>query len=152
MHKGEKFKYVILPEKGLIIDSCIGDISFYDIIKFQIHQSKDKNWNRDYNVLTDLRQAYMRIEDINIQTLSKFPLDLINKNTQRKSVHLTNNPNHIVFHTLLNLLKIGDVAVDLKAFSTIDAALLWLDIDLGEKDYINSILIQLLKNRKLIGE
>ncbi len=152
MYKGEKFKYLILPDKNLIINSCIGDISFDDIIKFQMLQSKDKNWNRNFNVLTDLRHANMNIKDINIPTLSKFPLDLINKNLRRKSANLTNNPNHLVFHSLLEIFKAEDVAVDLKAFSTLDAALLWLGIDLRDKENINSTLIQLLKNRKIMGE
>ena len=54
-------KYGIYKNLKLVIEYFEGNIYLYDIINLKTQQSKNKDYNRNYNVIADFRKAELKI-------------------------------------------------------------------------------------------
>lgn len=133
------FKYFIIPELKLIVECWIGKFSFYEILEFKNMESTDPEWKDYYHVLADDRQTNFRIEGLLEDASKYFPMSkkFIKK---RKTAILTSLPHQVATTMLLNIYKHPDAQVELNIFSTVLAALKWLDINADELARIEMIL------------
>ena len=139
----KKFKYHIFPEYNLIVEFWQGEFSFKEIIEFKNIEASDPDWKDYYNVLADDRLSIKKIDfplnsddkkDINDLSLSQ---KFIKK---RKSALLTSKPSQVVISELLKQHKGPEALVQIEIFSTVEAALDWLQIDLREFNKINTVI------------
>ena len=145
MNKQSNFKYKILPRLNLIVDSYFGNLTIDEILLYKSNQTKDPLWNPGYNTLADMRNSNTIIDEDEIERLSKYQVSDNRWSEKRQTASLTDEANHIVFEELFNMLKPKDSKVLVRAFSTLDAAILWLGIDKSEKPCINEVLNELNK-------
>lgn len=143
----EPIKYYIIPELELVIECWFGEITCEKIVSCRVKQSEDSNWDINYKTLCDTRMAHFPDAEAEVQKIIQY----VEKNRKwagkRITVHLTDSPSHVVFQTLMNIYKPRDFKNILGAFSTLDPALQWLNIDLKESSRIEKILLSLKKNR-----
>lgn len=143
MDKSKRFKYRILPEHKLIIESWTGEFSIAEIIYFKTLETSDPKWKDHYNVLADDRQSIKRIGpeiEGDIDEYLKLSQKFLKKH---KAAILTSSPTQVVESTFMKLNKPLQALVQIETFSTIEGALQWLDINLKEIDKINEILKQM---------
>nr|WP_321405431.1 hypothetical protein [uncultured Carboxylicivirga sp.] len=143
------FKYHILSDLNLILESYSGEYEFKDIFECKRKEMQDPEWKDYYDVLGDIRKGKITLtsEDlINIHSYLKNHKEI---NARRKSAILTHLPNQVVFGTLLK--GYNDINMSLvipEVFSTIEAALSWLGINLSERERVEKLLYQLSKEEK----
>ena len=145
MDESKRFKFRILPEHKLIIESWTGEFSLKEIIDLKCIEAMDPNWKDYYDVLADDRYINILNEPIDKDNNIYLPLGqkFIKK---RKTAILTRLPDQVVAPTLLNMQKPSEALVEIEIFSTVEAALRWLGIDIIEIAKINRILDQLSKD------
>ena len=138
-----EFKYKIISELNLIIDCYSGILTLKDVLMFKGEQTKNSLWNPTYNTLADMRQSNIQFSEEEIQKLANYQITDERWSSERKTASLTNDAGHIVFETMFNLLKPKNSKVGVRAFSTLEASLNWLNIDLINMERISDILAEL---------
>lgn len=138
-----KLKYKILPEFNLIIDSYSGNLTTEEILFLKGEQTKDPLWDPTFNTLSDMRNSSTVLDEMSIKKLASYQVRDERWSHPRRTASLTNQTNQVVYETLFNLLKPKNSKVLVKAFSTIDAAMRWLDLDLQQKSLIENTLKKL---------
>ena len=136
-----QLEYLILPDKNLIIEYWGGHPVMDDYFEFKVRMSKDKDFDPQYNVLIDMRDAELNLQEIDIKNYMKF-LEK-NKNTinRRKAVHLTGSPNQVIT-SMLFIMNLKKVPIIVKTVSTIEAAVNFIDLTNEDVDVINDHINQ----------
>ncbi|MCK9304635.1 MAG: hypothetical protein PHP30_05320 [Bacteroidales bacterium] len=142
MKSHKRFRFKILPENQLIIENWSGEFNLKEILDFKNTELLEPEWNSSYNVLADDRDINIITDFINEDMNDYLPLSE-NFIKQRKTAVLTNSPSQVVAPTLMNLKKPSEALVNIEIFSTINAALAWLNIDPEESQKIYYILEEL---------
>ena len=137
-----EFKYYIITDLNLILECYIGEFKYKDIFESKMIEMSDPEWKNNYNVLADIRDSKFLISESEIKDLHKH-YDL---SVKRKSALLTNFPSHVVFGTFLKNYNIKESLILPEVFSTVEAALFWLDINLEENERVKEILNELSGN------
>jgi len=142
MENIKKFNYHILPDLRLIVECWIGDFSFEEIIQLKMTEIANPEWRDDYDVLADDRQSNKNIETVSDRTQnSDTNKQMFQK--RRKSAILTSKPKQVVTTILLKDSNPPGSPISVDVFSTIEAALQWLNINPKEKERINDVLDKL---------
>ncbi|HLN22099.1 MAG TPA: hypothetical protein VK213_13480 [Bacteroidales bacterium] len=132
-----------MPELNLIIRSFKGELTVSDIIQSSEIISKERDFLPTMNFLNDIQETEFQIKEEDIIEVINYYKTTSKVYARRKSVHLTKTPTQVIFGTLMNLYK-NETLVELSVVSTLDAALLKLDLPPGKK---TSIMDVLEKNR-----
>jgi len=144
MDKVKRFKYLILPELKLIVEHWTGEYSFDEILELKNQEASDSDWSDSFNVLADDRETNFRIEALLNENAKYFSLSqkFIKK---RKTALLTSLPKQVATSVLMQMYQHPEALVTVEIFSTVKAALRWLDVDITEWERINELLNQLKK-------
>ena len=141
----KKYRYRVLREQMLVIKYYSGNLSIKDLFEYVEITGDDSDYLPSMFVLNDLRDCYINIEgDAIIDFISKVR-ESPKVYAKRKIVFLTNNPNQVVFSTMLNMLK-KENFIDLYTVSTIGSAFKHLMISDGDFDLIHRTLDELKWN------
>jgi hypothetical protein len=136
------FKYLIIPDLNLIIESWIGNFNFDEILEQKKMESADPKWKDNYNVLADDRQTNFEI-NVLLNDNSKYLSLSQNFIKKRKTALLTSLPHQVVTSILLQMHKHPEALVELEVFSTVKAAINWLNIDIKELNRIDMLFNQM---------
>jgi len=136
-------KYKIIPELKLIIDCWNGELTFDKILTSKLEQVKDQKWNKSYSNISDIRNAEFSLTDDEAKKIIDYTKEDIRWQHKRKTAYLTKNPNQVVFQKLLELNISKDIPNNIEGFSTLNAALKWLNINMREIESIKKIIEEL---------
>ncbi len=136
----ETLKYQILPELNLIIDVWFGALTFDKILAAKLEQVKDPLWNQRYNNISDVRNALFSLSNEEAARIIDYTRQDTRWQYKRKTAYLTENPNQVVFEKILEMNKTQDIPNSMMSFSTLQAALRWLQIDAGEYERIDGVI------------
>ena len=151
MSEQKRYNYHILPELNLIIDSFSGTFTYDEIITCKINQAKDSLWRSDYNVLADIRNLKITYTEDIIRSYAKPKGRVTEIISKRKSAALTLTPDQVVFEFILQSNTSLDLGIEINFFSTLNAALSWLGIDVKHLSKLNRI-IDSLNDRMIDGK
>ncbi len=119
--------YKIIPDKRLIIEYFEGILTLDEILKFVRCIKMDKNFDTSFNSLIDLSDMEM---EVSAKEVEKY-VNYLKKNKSlmgnRKLAMITKTPEHVVIATLYKLLG-KDLPLNIKVFSTFEAAIRWLGV------------------------
>jgi hypothetical protein len=128
---GNYVNYKIISEKKLILEYYSGTIIVQDLIKQKFDISREKEYNADYNIIHDLRDAELLISEEEGKTFLNFLKSTTLPNKNRKVAHLTETAGQVTTTTLFTLLN--DIPnINIEVFSTLEAAVIWLDLSIDD--------------------
>ena len=138
---GSKYVYKILPEFRLIISCYSGKISEHEIISLKETIKGDKAYNKEYNILDDFSDTDFNITNDSFTRVLYWLKD--NYSADRNSAVLTRTPNQVA--NIMKFIAQKDVKLPMriKIFSTLIAALNWVEIPVNQTSEIEKILVEL---------
>lgn len=134
--------YIIVKEKKLIIEYYSGQIYINDFIKTHDEKSNDTDFNVNFNLLIDFRDAEIYLEEEEVLKLVKYHKNNKKLFGSRRAAHLTNTPNQVVAGFKFDIWN-NELPIAIKIFSTLEASLRWIGQDFKDMDEINSYLYKL---------
>jgi archaellum biogenesis ATPase FlaH len=103
-------------------------------------------YNPNYNIIVDFREFESFINASNIKSVSNYINFLKQFNIKSKVALLTTKPHQVIVSNILKELSIKSLTMDFEIFSTLKAAISYLDFSEEDFDFINKSLIELNKN------
>jgi len=114
--------YIIIHEKKLIIEYFSGKINLNTILELKHKESRDTNYNRNYNIIDDSRNAEFLLNTSDITNYINHIRNNELINGKRNAAYLTKTPNQVVIAALFDVLK-KELPINVGIVSTLDAAL-----------------------------
>jgi hypothetical protein len=136
-----KYKYKILPEFRLIISCYSGKISENEIISLKETIKGDKAYNKEYNILDDFSDTDFNITNESFTRVLYWLKD--NYSADRNSAVLTRTPNQVANIMKFKAQKDARLPMRIKIFSTLLAALNWVEVAVNQTSEIEKILEEL---------
>jgi len=140
--------YKIIKGLKLIVEYYSGPIYFDDFITIHDRKSNDKDFNLNYNLLIDFRDAEIHLEKEDILRLVDYHRDNNKLYGSRYAAHITKTPKQVVAGTMFDVLN-KQLPITIKVFSTVKASLIWLGV-FKDKSKIESYL-EALKNESYLN-
>lgn len=123
--------YIILKKESIIVEYHSGDINVNDFIDSRKIISADSEYNPNFDLILDYREANMEVAQNEIELFVDFFKNYSSILGKRKSAYLTTDPKQVVITSLFSS-AISDLDVRPKTFSTLKSVVHWLwekDID-----------------------
>ncbi len=130
------YKYLIISNLNLIIQFHQNDLTFEGIKKLKQTIINDSKYNPEYNVIIDLRLADVKMTPNELQRYGNWVQDILN-DTKKNMALLTSNPNQVTSATLYRLND-NFTNLNYEVFSTMEAALRHIDIDISNMQFIET--------------
>lgn len=134
--------YFILKERKLIIEYYSGKIYLNDFLKIHEKKSKDKDFNVNFNLLIDFRNAEILLSETDVLALVNFHKNNKKLFGKRKSAHLTQTPDQVLSGMHFDIFN-KELPIIIKIFSTLEASLRWLGLEIEDIEIIKSNLDKL---------
>lgn len=133
------YYHKIFKEIGLIVEFVTGKLIYEESLEFKRNLSQDKDFNSAYNFITILYSCELLYTEEEINKYKIF-LDQ-NKNIigKRRSALLTNSPEHVVFSHIYKE-ALSNFPMNFQIFTTINAALSWLQLPISYENIINNLI------------
>lgn len=131
--------YVILKEKKLIFEYYYGQIYLNDFIKIHESKSNEKDFNPNYNLLIDFRDAEIHLSKEDVLELVQFHKNNRKLFGTRYAAHITKTPEQVVAGTMFDILN-NELPVKIKIFSTLGASLDWVGLSIKDQNIIESYI------------
>ena len=131
MPEEKSLTYKIDLDNNLLTEIFVGNYDTNDVIAFQKKVFEDKRYNRPLNVLLDLRRStpQFSVNDLDNLVMNSLKFGHLSENI--KIAFLSDLPRHVVDSVIIeSIFKSNKVTAEAKAFSTIEAALDWLNVQL----------------------
>jgi len=125
--------YKILQEHKTVLQCINGDFYLSDLIALQDRLSNDQKYCPDYNVIADLVDANLIAEISDVDKYTEYIKNNPRMKGVRRVAYITSRPNEVVLSTLFSQ-QVKRLAISVNVFSTIEAALLWLEYPSQARD------------------
>jgi hypothetical protein len=122
-----RINYKIIPELQVAVEYYEGQLSLNDIIEFELREMENSEYSPKLNFIADFRNAELIASEGDVKKFIDFLKKTKGIVDQRKVALVTETPNQVVLTTLYALYT-SDMPVKNKVFSTLDAAMKWLEI------------------------
>ncbi len=139
-----KFKYVILSNKSLILEYYSGAFYGDELIELKKKVSRDKDYNSNYNVIHDFRDAEFLFGVDKIITYIRQIFDDSKMFGNRKSTMITSSPNQVVASSWFEMNK-QDLPISIKICSTFECAFSFVGLKTEDWVYVESFFNNLRK-------
>ena len=137
--------YLIVKEKKLIIEYYSGKIYLNDFIKIHDKKGNDKDFNINYNLLIDFRDAEIHLEKEDVFKLIDYHKNNKKLYGARHAAHITQTPSQVVAGVNFDRYN-KELPIKIKVFSTLEASLGWVGLEIKDKNIIESY-IDILKTQ-----
>ena len=121
--------YIILKKESVIVEYHSGDINVNDFIDSRKIISSDSEYNPNFDLILDYREANMIAGKDDIELFIEFFKNYPSILGRRKSGYITKDPKQVVVTTLFSS-GISDLDITPKTFSTLKSVVHWV----GNKD------------------
>jgi hypothetical protein len=129
MSEEKSLTYEIDLDNSLLTEIFVGNYDIDDVLGFQKKVYEDKRYNRPLNVLLDLRRSTPQFSVNELDSLVMDSLKFGNTSKDVKIAFLSGLPRHVVDSVIIeSIFKSKKVKAEAKAFSTLEAALDWLNV------------------------
>jgi len=150
----KKLDYRVLDENRLVIEVFSGKVELDDYISFKETEIHDNQYHLEYKHLVDLCDAIIISAGENIEDKVKKFVSAI-ENTpgffgNRKSALLANTPQQVTASMLYKLLN--ELPVPVETFTTLSAAIEWLELLYMNTKYIETIIFEMKKQGEAVGQ
>jgi|WetSurMetagenome_2_1015567.scaffolds.fasta_scaffold820282_1 hypothetical protein len=135
--------YIILSELKVMVECYKGQLNATDAINYKKSMHENPAFDPAFNIITDLRETEMNIKTENqVNQLRDFLDFLKDTPVQRKVALLTDKPNQAVLAHLFK--EFGkETLIEYEVFSTLAAAIKFVDLSPNYYDLINEALKKL---------
>ncbi|NJO90256.1 MAG: hypothetical protein HC831_15910 [Chloroflexia bacterium] len=120
--------FKLLPHEQLIIEYFSGPVSWYDLVEMKRREVAEPNYNPNFNVITDIREAIVNLDALD--DVESY-IDFLKSNQKsigtRKTAILTNNSEQVIHSELLRVMK-RDLPINIKTVSTYNAVFEWVEL------------------------
>ena len=124
----KKVFYKIFVEEKLIIEYFNGPVSWTDLVEMKRNEVAEPNYNPNYSVITDVREAILNLSDLdNVSQYIDFLKSNIKSIGNRRTAILTTNTEQVIFSELLKAMN-ENLPISLKTVSTYDGVFEWLQL------------------------
>ena len=134
--------YKIIPELGLIIECCIGNVDIPITIEMKKKEIEDPEFSASYNKIVDFRRFTSFISNTNIETINSL-IDFLeatnNKDNKIKVALLTDEPNQVVVSHILKT-RSKNLSIYFEVFSTLNAASVFVGLNYNETKSIEETI------------
>ena len=113
----------------IIFERINGVIKFDELIDFHKSIFSDSKYNKSYSIFSDIRDSVFELSESEKEALFNV-LSLSNPDNQR-CAFLTDTPKEVVSSELIKITMQHFSSINIKTFSTKDAAFSWLNIDIN---------------------
>ena len=117
--------YKIDKEKKLIIETWPEELTLENYKEVKLKEFSDPDFNKDFNILTDLRKVKMQFNEEIIKGIVDFMKIYSEKMQNRKSAIIADSPQ-LVAPSLFFGQKARNLSVKVSIFSTSEAAIKWI--------------------------
>jgi hypothetical protein len=129
MSEEKSLTYEIDLDNSLLTEIFVGNYDIDDVLGFQKKVYEDKRYNRPLNVLLDLRRSTPQFSVNELDSLVMDSLKFGKTSKDVKIAFLSGLPRHVVDSVIIeSIFKSKKVKAEAKAFSTLEAALDWLNV------------------------
>jgi len=133
--------YRILSNNALIIEYHEGLLTLEGMIKFRKEQLLDEKFSPDFNILMDMRKVKITGNPVEVNDYISFYRQNKDITGNRNIAVLTDTPNQVFYITLFEQYS-NVLTQKIKIFSTIEASLKWLNLNVT-KDQVDLIISEL---------
>ena len=135
----KKFEYRILPEHGIIVEKISGLVTGHELIGFKKNEMQDKDYQFHFDVIADLRKVdFASVEDI-VEAFFGFYQEYFPLMKNKKSAYITRKPLQVAVLTLYGD-KLKSTPMDIRIFSTTEAAVNWIGLTSSSLKFHEDIL------------
>lgn len=138
----KQIKYCILEKESLILEYYCGKFCVDELIDFKRRVGKDEKFNPNFSVLSDIRALEFLFNVEEVKKYVEFLLKNLDHVGNRKTVMVTNTPNQVVTSMGFDMLK-GDLPIDFKVYSSLEAAYSFLGLSMKVRESVNHCLLGL---------
>jgi hypothetical protein len=138
--------YMILPEFRLILECCKGQASVEDAIYMKKTELSDNLYNPNYNIIVDFQEFETFLDSTINESTINFYNFLKELDINSKIAILTSEPHQVVISMILKGLSTNLETFKIEVFSTVEAAIRFLDFPIENFYLINNKIIELNKN------
>ena len=129
-----KVKYKFDHKLKIIFERIKGEITFDEIFSYQKNIISDPEYNSSYSIYSDIRDLNFKLSQTEIITMFNLLKEVTSeKNIDKKCAFITNKPQEVVNSELIKFRMKKFSSINIKTFSTKEAAFQWLNIN---EDYI----------------
>ena len=129
--------YHIIKEKKLIVEYYSGSIYLNDFIEIHDRKSNDKDFNKNYNLIIDFRDAEIHLNEKEVLELVSYHKDNEKLFGSRYAAHITKTPKQVVAGFNFDFYN-KELPVKIKVFSTLEASLGWVGLTIKDKNIIKT--------------
>ena len=137
-------KYKILKQKKLVIEIYKNDLFFRDAEELKKRIFEDGEFCQGLNFLIDVRKTTYNVTSNQLKKYRDFIISNLEPKAIKKIALLTNKPEQVA-HGLLFGYNQSKLLYNYNVFSTLEAAVKWLEIDYIKSENI-SLEIDKLSN------
>ena len=123
----------------MIVEYHSGNINIDEFIQSRKTISQDPDFNPDFDILFDFRDANMLVNQADIKKFSEFFKGYSPIIGNRKSAYITSKPNQVAITTIFSM-EIEDISVNPRTFSTVEGAVGWIANIHINKSFIQSAI------------
>ena len=138
----KKLRYMILEEQSLILEYYSGQFCVDELIDFKKRIGKDKKFNPNFNVLSDIRELVFLFNPEEVKKYIQFLLENKKHIGIRKTAMITCTPNQVATSLGFDMLK-DDLPVEFKIFSTFKSAFDFIRISAEERKELQTLFKKL---------
>ncbi len=135
------YKYLIISNLNLIIQFHQNDLTFEGIKKLKQTIVNDSKYNPEYNFIIDLRLADIKMTPNELQRYGDWVQDTLS-DAQKSMALLTSNTNQVTNATIYRL-NANFTNLNYEVFSTMEAALRHVDINISNMQFIETEISKL---------
>lgn len=117
--------YDIFKDEHLIFEMYDGDVTIKNLVSFNEYQIADYDYSLSYDMLSDLRDAEIKISFADIPLYVEF-FNSIPDGVNRKMAIVLNPASYLFMSTIL-LVNRSKIDAGLRLFKSIESALVWLE-------------------------
>lgn len=139
--------YKIYAGHHLIVETYKGTMTLQKMIRFKSLQSRDLSFNHNMDMMCDIRNLICNGTTQEVEEYIDFIVKNGNLKGKGKAAIVYNTPNQHAYALILERSK--KLPLEIKLFTSIDFALLWLNKDFDSNNF-EFLLFQLKKEASLI--
>lgn len=142
--------YRIIPDKRIIIEHFSGLVDVNDLIACQNNVSYHADYNPNFNVVIDFRDARLSLSEPDVLKYIHFVRSTTKIYGSRREAHITGSPHQVVAATMFEILK-KDLPVNVKIVSTVGAAANWVGLDFNDIGMVEQAISTFKLNIGVVG-